>query len=217
MTKSVAKPTAVDQLEKMIQIAKDNFSPERFAKIEKLFEHFAERMVSAPASGMAHYHNCYPGGYLDHVHNVIEGVIQVAVILKKRGAQIDFTKEEAIFTAMFHDLGKLGDLDLPYYVPQTSDWHRENRGELYKHNTDLTFMAVPDRSLHLLNHFGVAITPKEWKAILVHDGLYSKGNEPYFISYSYPPQAFHTNLHYVLHFADHMSTIGERDQWRLNS
>lgn len=207
--------TAVDQLEKMVKIAEDNFSPERFAKVEKLFEHFADRLLVAPASGKEHFHNCYLGGYLDHVHNVIAGTIHAAKAMKALGAIMDFTKEEAIFSAMFHDLGKLGDLEHAYYVPQTSDWHRKNRGELFVHNPELTFMAVPDRSLYLLNHFGIEITPKEWKAILVHDGLYSKGNEPYYISYQYPPQPFHTNLHYVLHFADHMSTIGERDQFRL--
>ena len=206
---------AVDQLQKMIKIAQDNFSPERVVKVESLYECFAERMVVAPASGKAHFHNAYPGGYLDHVHNVIAGVFQLTKTMKAMNVVIDFTMEEAIFAAMFHDLGKVGDLEEPYYVPQTSDWHRENRGELYRYNPDLPFMKVPDRALQLLNHFEIAVTPKEWKAILISDGLYSEGNKPYFISYQYPPQPFQTNLHYVLHFADHISTIGERDQHRL--
>lgn len=202
---------AVDQLQKMIKIAEDNFSPERFEKVEVLFDHFAERMVAAPASGKVHYHNVYPGGYLDHVHNVIAGVFNVAKVMKGMNVTIDFTMEEAVFAAMFHDLGKVGDLTEPYYIPQTSDWHREKRGELYTHNPNLVFMTVPDRALQLLNHFGITVTDKEWKGILVSDGLYAEGNKPYFISYQYPPQPFHTNLHYVVHFADHMSTIGERD------
>lgn len=205
---------AVDQLQKMIKIAEDNFSSERFEKVEVLFNHFAERMVSAPASGKVHYHNAYPGGYLDHVHNVIAGVFQMSKTMKGMGVVIDFTMEEAVFAAMFHDLGKLGDLEEPYYIPQTSDWHREKRGELYTHNTALPFMQVPDRALQLLNHFGIKVTPKEWKAILISDGLYAEGNKPYFISYQYPPADFQTNLHYVVHFADHISTIGERDQHR---
>ena len=205
---------AVDQLQKMLKIAKDNFSPERAEKVEVLFEHFSERMLVAPASGKEHYHNSYPGGYLDHIHNVIAGVFGVTKTMKAMNVTIDFTMEEAIFAAMFHDLGKLGDLEEPYYVPQNSDWHRDNRGELYTYNLALPFMKVPDRALMLLNHFGISVTPKEWKGILISDGLYSEGNKPYFMSYQYPPQAFHTNLHYVVHFADHMSTIGERDTWR---
>ena len=205
---------AVDQLEKMFTIAQKNFSEERVDKVEVLFDHFSERMLVAPASGKVHYHNCYPGGYLDHVHNVIAGVFSLTKTMGAMNVEIDFTMEEAIFAAMFHDLGKLGDLEEPYYLPQSSGWHRDNRGELYTHNVSLPFMKVPDRALQLLNHFEISVTPKEWKAILISDGLYSEGNKPYFMSYQYPPADFQTNLHYVVHFADHISTIGERDAYR---
>ena len=205
---------AVDQLEKMLTIAQDTFSPERAEKVEVLFEHFADRILVAPASGKEHYHNAYPGGYLDHVHNVIAGVLSVTKTMKAMNVEIDFTMEEAIFAAMFHDLGKLGDLTEPYYLLSTSQWHKDNRGELYTMNVALPFMKVPDRALQLLNHFEISVTPKEWKAILISDGLYSDGNKPYFMSYQYPPADFQTNLHYVIHFADHISTIGERDKCR---
>ena len=212
----MTKVTAVDQFEKLIQIAKDSFTTERYEKIEKLYEHFAERILVAPASGKKHYHSCYPGGYLDHVHNVIAGTVTIARAMKAMNVQMDFTREEAIFAAMHHDLGKLGDLQHPYYIEQKSDWHRK-RGELYTFNPDLVYMPVTDRSLYLLQNAGIEMTDKEWKAIKVSDGLYDESNKPYFISYRYPPEAFHTNLHYVVHFADHISTIGERDSFRLDS
>ena len=210
----MSKVTPVDQLEKLITIAKENFSEDRFGKLEKMYEQFADRILVAPASGKVHYHNCYPGGYLDHIHNVIAATVEVARAMKKMGVVMDFTREEAIFAAMHHDLGKLGDVDEPYYIDQTSDWHR-NRGELYTHNPKLQYMSVTDRALYLLQHFGVETTAKEWKAIKVSDGLFDDANRAYYISYQYPPQPFHTNLHYVIHFADHISTIGERDAHRL--
>jgi len=176
--------TAVDQLEKLVEIAKDNFAEERFKKVEQMYEQFAERILVAPASGKVHYHNCYPGGYLDHVHNVIAGTVTVARAMKAMGVQMDFSKEEAIFAAMHHDLGKLGDLDHSYYIEQTSDWHR-NRGELYTHNPELQYMSVTDRALYLLQSFGIETTAKEWKAIKVSDGLYDKANKAYYISYQY--------------------------------
>jgi len=207
--------TAVDQFEKLMEIAKESFDVERFEALEKMYEVFADRILVAPASAKIHYHSAYSGGYLDHVLNVINNTVNIARSMKTAGIQMDFTKEEAVFAAMHHDLGKLGDLTQPYYLPQTSDWHRTNRGELYTHNPDLTYMPVTDRSLYILQHFDVKMTAKEWKAIKVSDGLYDEANKPYFISYQYPPQPFHTNLHYVVHFADHISTIGERDQQRL--
>jgi len=211
----MTETTAVDQLKKLMDIARDTFSKERFQALEPMYDHFADRILVAPASAKIHYHCCYSGGYLDHVHNVIDNTVHIAKAMKSAGVIMDFTREEAIFSAMHHDFGKLGDLDHSYYIPQTSDWHRTNRGELYTHNTELTYMSVTDRTLYILQKFGVETTAKEWKAIKVSDGLYDKANEPYFISYQYPPQPFHTNLHYVIHFADHISTIGERDKQRL--
>ena len=45
---------------------------------------------------------------------------------------INFTDEELIF-AVHHDLGKVGDLDNDYYIPQDRI-RRKNRGEIFKHN-----------------------------------------------------------------------------------
>ena len=67
----MTKVTAVDQLESMIKIARDNFSPERFEKVEKLFEIFVVRMVAVPAFGTVHFNNTYSCGYLDNVPTVI--------------------------------------------------------------------------------------------------------------------------------------------------
>lgn len=214
---TVETTNAVDQFQKLLEIAKTNFKPERYEKLEKLYEHFADRILVAPASGKVHFHNAYPGGYLDHVHNVIAAIMQVSKAMKVMNAQIDFTREEAIFSAMHHDLGKLGDLNEPYYIPQGSDWHRENRGELYVHNPKLPWMTVTDRALYLLQHFDVPVSDKEWKAIKASDGLYEEGNKSYFISYAYPPHPFHTNLLYALHWSDHMAALGERDTQRLAS
>ncbi len=201
------------QLEKLLELARNNFSDDRFEKVEKLFDHFAERMVTTPASQKSFYHCCYPGGWLDHTHNVISGIVEASTAFKKLGGEIDFTKEEAIFSAMFHDLGKLGDMDAPYYIPQDSDWHRK-RGELYKENPALPRMPHAERSLYILQHFGIEMTQKEWHAIRAHDGLYVEGNMYYFRSYGYPPPEFFTNLKHVLHWADMMATVAEGDRYR---
>ena len=52
-----------------------------------------------------------------------------------------------IFAALHHDLGKVGDLDKDYYIPQDSEWHRKNRGEIFKHNPKLQYMTVTDRAI----------------------------------------------------------------------
>jgi hypothetical protein len=204
---------AVERLEKLIEIARQHFSPERFQKVEALHEFFAERLIIMPASSKEDFHCCYPGGYLDHVHNVITSIMHMTKVLKDMGGEVNFTQEEAIFAAMHHDLGKVGDLNHPYYVPQDSDWHYE-RGQRYKINPDLPFMSIQDRSLYLLQHFDIEMSQKEWTAIRVHDGLFVEGNKPYFISYSNPVHMPVSNLQYVLHMADWMADITEGDRHR---
>lgn len=207
------KTDAVEQLRKLLEIAKTTFTPARYEKLEKMYEHFADRILVAPASPKAEYHCAYPGGYLDHVHNVMTAIVHMSKAAKAMGMKIDFTREEAIFSAMHHDLGKLGDLTEPYYLPQGSEWHRENRGELYTRNPKLPFMTVTDRALFLLQHFGVEVSSKEWRAIKVSDGLYEEGNKPYFISYSWPQPVWDTSLTYILHWSDHMATLGEKSKF----
>lgn len=203
------------QLERLTQLAKQYFKPERLEKVEKLIEYFAERILTAPASHKVHFHSCYPGGWLDHTLNVIDATRVVAGAAKHVGMQLDFSAEEAVFVAMFHDLGKLGDLDESYYITQESDWHR-NRGELYKENPAIPSMPHADRSLYILQHFNIEMTQKEWRTIKCHDGLYVEENKPYFRSYRYPPKEFFTNLQHVVHWADMMASLAESDRQRLS-
>jgi predicted HD phosphohydrolase len=77
------------------------------------------------------------------VLRVAETGLKVAALYKNMGGDITFTKQELIFAALHHDLGKLGDPDEgPYYVNQDSDWHRK-RGELYTHNENLQYFKAP--------------------------------------------------------------------------
>jgi len=203
----------VENLTELLKIAKENYSEERYTKVEKMYETLQDRIIVAPASGVAHYHSAYAGGYLVHVLNVIKASLKITAVLKAMDGDIDFTKEELVFAAMHHDLGKLGDLSHPYYIPNTSEWHIKNKGEYFAHDTDIQYMSVPDRSLFLLQHFGIQITQKEFIAIKLHDGMYGEGNKSYLMNNGKLPMK--TNLPYVLHWADHISTVAERDQWKL--
>ena len=105
---------------------------------------------------------------------------------------------------MHHDLGKVGDEENDYYIPQTSDWHRNNRGELYTHNPQLSYMSVPDRSIKLLVDHDIKLTENEWMCIKLHDGLYDQANEPYLKSFM-PEQKPRTSMIFIIHQADLMA------------
>jgi hypothetical protein len=115
----------------------------------------------------------------------------------------EYSRAELVFSAINHDLGKVGTETEDYYIPNDSKWHVE-RGQVYKINTNLTFMKVPDRSLYMLQRFGIPVSESEYLAIKLHDGMYAKGNESYLMTNS--EMSLKNNMPILLHHADHMAS-----------
>ena len=190
-------------------------SKPRRDKLLDLYDKFSDELYLAPASSNKNYHNCFPGGYIDHIIRVVKCSLKLLDTWKELNANIKFTTEELVFSALNHDLGKLGDLDIyetsatitPYYIVNDNEY-TSKKGQLYTHNPELSFMKVPDRSLYTLQKFGIALTENETLAIKLHDGLYSKGNESYLMAMS-PDFSLRTNLPLILHHADHLASLIE--------
>lgn len=177
--------------------------------LSKMYDDYGNVLITSPASGKSHYHNAYPGGYIDHILRVMDCAIELSKTYKRMGGNINFTKQEIVFSALHHDLGKLGEPNVPYYVDQDSDWHRK-RGEFYKINDSIQYLKVPDRSLMVLQSYGIGLTQTEWLSIKLSDGLYYEGNNAYLTNQI--PFSMKNNLPYIIHWADHMATNIEKDQ-----
>ena len=190
-------------------------SSPRKEKVLEMLDKLGEEMAVAPASGKDWYHGAYAGGYIVHVLKVVTAAMKVKKLFEGLGGNIDFTDEELVFSALFHDLGKVGDGEKPNYIPQESEWHRKNQGSMYKNNPEIDFMLIPDRSLYLLQKYGITLTQKEYLAILNHDGLFEETNKPYFVSFT-PDSKFKTNLPNILHVADHLAAISEFDLEKIS-
>ena len=202
-----------DNWNKMRTIINNTFSGDRLENLNKMYDDLEDRMVMAPASGKEHFHNSFVGGYVDHVLHVVDFALKVNKIWKDNGAHINYTDEELIFAALHHDLGKVGDLEGEYYVPNDSDWHRKNQGLIFKHNDEIQYMTVTDRSVFLLNHYGVKMSKWEYLGLRLTDGMYEEANKGYYVSYS-PGRQLKTNIAYILHQADMMASKIENDQWK---
>jgi hypothetical protein len=173
-----------------------------------MYETLADRILTAPASSNINRHNCWPGGYIDHVNRVVKCSITLYNTWRECGYNnVNFTEEELVFTAINHDLGKVGTDELEYYIPNDADWQTK-RGQVYKLNPELQFMKVPDRSLYMLQKHNIPVTENEYLAIKLHDGLYSKGNESYLMAVQ-SEFALKTDMPIMLHHADHMATLIE--------
>ena len=195
--------------DKLNKIVEDNFEGDNLQNIKNLFTHFEDRMIDAPASGRPNYHNCFMGGWIDHTIRVIETALKMREHFVDLGVDVITKKEDVILAAMFHDLGKLGDLDNAYYTYQTDDWRRNKLNEWYTYNPDMENLSVTDRALWLLQHFDIKVSTEVWKAIKMSDGMFDQGNEGYYRTSSDSRNI----LHYIVHFADWMSTVAEKQHY----
>jgi hypothetical protein len=188
----------------------------RSEQLNRMYDEFEDRMMMMPASSIAHYHNAFAGGYVDHVLRVMDCAEKLYESWQDMGADMSgYTAEEMLFAAMHHDLGKVGfpgDGNEVYQV-ETSDWHRKNMGRMYKHNENIPFTMVPDLSIFLLHKYNVPMSWTEFQAIKIHDGMYDDANKPYFVARSAQAK-LKTNLPVLLHHADHMAAQIEFERWR---
>jgi len=211
---SLSAETIQKNYEKHLKIV-DTYIGDRKDSVKKLLSHMEETYVMAPASGKSWHHNAFAGGYVDHVNRVVEYAVKQSRLYQEMGGTVDYTEEELVFAALFHDLGKLGDGDKENYQPQTDKWRQDKLSEMYTYNSDLDFMLIPDRSLYILQKFGIKVSQKEWLGIRLHDGVFDKANEAYFFSYQESSRQ-KTSIVSVLHSADFLASKVEYDIWKRN-
>jgi len=172
-----------------------------------------DRIALLPASHKKAYHNCFPGGYVDHVVRVITAAFKLHLLWQEMGTKDTYTEEELFVSALNHDLGKIGTVDETSVHPSTDEWRKKNLGEMYTFNTKIEYMTVPDRSLFLLQQAGIQLTTNEWITIKTHDGLYDEANKAYLKSFM-PETKPRTSLPFIIHQADLMaSRIEFENEW----
>lgn len=177
-------------------------SSPRKEKLLEFYKKYEDRLILMPAAHKKEYHNAFPGGYVEHVNRVVAAATKLYSVWNEFDADMStFTVEELVFSAINHDLGKMGDEHHESYIPQTDQWRKDKLGEDYMFNNQLPFSSVPDRGLFLLQSHGISYTFNEMVAIQTHDGLYDEGNKKYLLNFM-PEQKPRTCLPYILHQAD---------------
>lgn len=179
-------------------------SEPRASELHAFYKSIELTLATSPASAKITRHNCFAGGYLDHVLRVTQAAIVYHRVWEKYGQSQDYTMEELVFSAINHDLGKLGTNEEPFYLPNDIQWQLD-KGTYYKYNSKLPHMRIADRSLFYLQQAGLYVTANEFLAIKLHDGLYEEGNKDYYITYNEDFE-IKSNLPYILHQADLMAS-----------
>ena len=214
--KQLTEQQLKDNYDKLRNLISETFTGERLEKLNKLYDDFEDRIIVAPASGKEEYHYCHIGGYVEHILHVVDTARKVSKLYEQIGGTIEWTDEELVFAALHHDLGKVGDLEQEHYIPQENDWRVKNLGEIFVSNTDIQNMRPPERGLFILQHYGIVCTLNETLGIKLADGIYDDSNE-YYLKVFDAKKALKNHLPYILHWADHMSTQAEYDEWRFEN
>lgn len=171
---------------------------DRFENIEAMLDHLGNRLAMAPASSRLSYHCAWPGGLIDHSLRVLKNAYRL-----REAYRFEIDDSSLIISCLFHDLGKVGDLDNDLYVDQESDWHREKLGQMYTLNEDVQKMPNAELGLYLLQHFNVRLELDEWIAIRINDGPGVEANKYYTMS--------EPKLALLVQQADRMACLEEKE------
>lgn len=196
--------------ETLITTVEKHISSPRKDKALAMLESLSEQAIIAPASHKDSYHNAFPGGYVDHVNRTVKASIELAKVWKNLGGTLDFTVEELVFSAIFCNIGKVGEQGVPNYVQQTNQWRADNLGEKYTQNPNLDYMTTQDRSLYVLQKNNIEVSKNEYLAIRLYEGTFSEANKPYFNQYS-DDVALRTNIVYIISSASFIASKVEFD------
>ncbi len=137
--------------------------------LQDLVEEVGSKMAACPASSNTKFIGAFPGGLVWHS-------IEVLKVMKELNKlySADISSDSLILTALFHDIGKIGNKTHDYYEAQPSDWHVK-KGMVFVINEKLGPTPVSVRSLWWLAT-GVPMSEDEIGAIssLQHMGhMYS--------------------------------------------
>jgi len=212
--KDLTPEQIMENLNKFYSLIDKYISGDRKDKLIDMYKSLGATLATSPASTKISHHNAFAGGYLDHTIRVVEAALVFERVWDKFSQDKKYTTEELAFAAINHDLGKLGTNEEPVYIPNQSQWHRENQGLMFNYNPNVTYMRISDRSLFVLQMNNIEVSENEFLAIKLHDGLYEEANKAYYITYNKDTE-LRSNIAYILHQADLMASRIESQKNKL--
>jgi len=99
--------------------------------------------LTSPAS--TRFHLNIEHGLLVHSAGTTYNALKI-----KESLAPDLQDESVVISALFHDLGKIGLPETPYYLPNDNKWEIEKRGITYRINPEIITMNIAVRSLYLV-------------------------------------------------------------------
>ena len=83
----------------LMSIIDTHFEGEQKENILKLHNDFETEYKTAPASGRPNYHNCFKGGYLEHVLHVIKNSLMIKKQYEANGVKLIHSDADVVYGA----------------------------------------------------------------------------------------------------------------------
>lgn len=178
----------------------------RSENVLEMVDFLGTKLALCPASSKKDYHSSYPGGLVRHSLNVLENAVRI-----RRTFKWNISDESLVISALFHDIGKIGIVTdeaektlVDFYI-DAEEWKQKRYGDLYEVNKDVNraslFMGTPQRSVFVMQQFGIKLSREEYLAILLNDGWVVDANKDYCLRV--------TPLVVCVQTADYISTCQE--------
>ena len=169
----------------------------RAPAIGEFINKFGERIAVCPSHNLEKRTTSAPGGLVEHALNTFRIARKLV-----EATSVSVNPESLAIVCLLHEVGKIGDNDKDYFVPQSSSWHRE-RGQVYTYNPDIPKMTHEHRTLFLIQSCGISLSMDEWIAILTQHGTASEETRFY--------AGCENNLAVILQSAVRMAVMKEED------
>ena len=131
-------------MEYLISNIETHITGERKQKLLDFYNQYQERIMLMPAAHKKEYHNAFPGGYVEHVNRVVRCALKQMDLWAEEGADMTtFTMEELVFSALNHDLGKMGDETQESYIPQDDKWRKEKQVKIINSTPRFHLLQFP--------------------------------------------------------------------------
>lgn len=144
--------------ETFCKLAEHNTGEERVDVIRELLDALGERLATCPATTKSEF-----GTLIDFNLKTLKACNSI-----NKKFNLGLTMSSMTLCCLFRNLGLVGDLETDLFIPEDK-WHQD-RGKMFKYNPELQFMQPYDRTLWLLQYFGVVLTQDEHLAFLSSSG-----------------------------------------------
>ena len=114
-------------------------------------------IIGAPATIGKNFYNAFDGGLIKHILTLTKYAVAINEMLPDT-KRVD--KNTLVKVCFLHQIGKA-----KMFAEQTSQWHKDNRGEMFTFNDELLSMNAAERSVYYATTAGIELSEDEMFAI----------------------------------------------------